>query len=221
MKAMLLAAGRGERLRPLTDEVPKPLLTAAGKPLIDYHLYSLRRLGIQEVVINVSYRAEQLFDYVGDGSRYGLKVLFSWEKEARLETGGGVYHALPLLGEAPFIVVSADVWTQYTFPASFMSAASDAHLVLVDNPLYHPEGDYALTEAGRVTQQGTKLNYAGIAKLHPRLFSGCEPRVFPLSLVINQAIARGAVTGEYYAGPWFNVGTAAELEQLERFIKNS
>lgn len=218
MKAMLLAAGRGERLRPLTDSTPKPLLSLGAKRLIDYNLVALSRLGVTTVVINVHYHAQQFFDYLGDGSRYGLQIEYSHEKTL-LDTGGGIYQALPLLGDEPFILMSADVWSAYTFPDSFMQATSDVHVVLVDNPAYHPHGDYALTEDNVLSLTGERRTYANIAKIHPRVFAEFKSGVFPLSAVFNRVIERGVATGEYYTGPWFNVGTVVELEQLECFLK--
>lgn len=218
MKAMLLAAGRGSRLKPLTDKTPKPLLSIGPHSLIEYHLLALKRAGVHEVVINVSYQAKQIIKKLGDGKHYGLQLEYSYEQGAALGTGGGVFQALPLLGDEPFLVISSDIWTQFPFSPSFMTSDSEAHLVFVENPSFHPGGDYALAENGQVSMQGEKVTYAGIAKVHPHLFKNCNPGSFSISPLFNNAIKRGCVSGEIYRGPWFNVGTIAELERLEKAL---
>lgn len=218
MKAMLLAAGRGSRLQPLTDTIPKPLIVAGAQSLIEHNLVTLRNAGIREVVINVCHHAKQIIDRVGDGNRYGVQITYSYEKDEPLGTGGGIYQALPLLGEEPFIVMSADIWCDFHFGASFMQAQSEVHLVFVDNPYYHPQGDYALSANGSVTLNADKVTYANIAKLHPKLFTHCSGGVFGLSLLLNQAIQRGVVSGELFKGRWFNVGTEEELQKLRELL---
>lgn len=217
MKAMLLAAGLGTRLRPLTDAIPKPLLPVGKKTLIEYHLENIRKMGIEEVVINVFYHAKKMIDFLGDGSRYGVRITYSHEKDL-LGTGGGIYQALPLLGKDPFIIISADVWSDFAFDADFIKADQDAHLVLVENPDYHLKGDYSLTTEGKIAFTGKKFTYAGIAKLHPKLFSHCKAGAFSLSPILNQAIENQTVSGEVFQGRWFNVGTLEELEKLRKLF---
>jgi MurNAc alpha-1-phosphate uridylyltransferase len=222
MKAMILAAGKGERMRPLTLHTPKPLLPVAGRPLIEYHLRALAAAGFHEVVINHAWLGEQIERHLGDGSGYGLRIRYSPEGEP-LETGGGIFRALPLLGDEPFLVVNGDVWTDLDFAALRRTPAGLAHLLLVANPDHHPEGDFVLLEDGRVVQQadGYRLTYSGIGILHPRLFDGCQPAAFKLAPLLRRAMADGLVTGERFAGHWVDVGTVERLAQVERLIAGS
>lgn len=220
MKAMVLAAGRGSRLKPLTNDTPKPLLPIGDHSLIEYNLFSLKRAGVQDVIINVCHHARKIIDRLGNGSRYGLNIEYSYENGTTLGTGGGIFQALTLLGNDPFIVISADICCQFDFGLSFMNAKSDVHLVLVENPIFNPDGDYSLTQEGVVTLSGDRtLTYAGIAKIHPRLFVGCQSGNFSLAPILNDAITRGVVSGERFAGPWFNVGTLEELNRLQAALK--
>lgn len=223
MKAMILAAGRGERMRPLTDTIPKPLVPFRGGRLIEPLLQELHHAGVQEVVMNVCYLAEQIIAFLGDGSRYGLQIQYSREEAVgRLETGGGVYQALPLLGTQPFLLVSADIITQFPF-AKLMTKRLPglAHLVLVDNPDFHPLGDFNLNADGTVSEQGdNKLTFAGIGVLHPQLFAGCVPGKFPLLKLFREAIAARCLTGEHYQGDWHNIGTYAQLKALNPDISH-
>jgi MurNAc alpha-1-phosphate uridylyltransferase len=215
MKAMLLAAGRGERMKPLTDTVPKPLVTVGSSTLIEYNLARLQQAGVRDVVINVSYLGDKIIDHLGDGQRYGLNIVYSQEPDTPLGTGGGIYQALPLLGEDPFIVLSSDVWTDYPLEQLFDQVASDAHLIVVDNPSFHPTGDYGLTAAGYLDiKTSPKYTYASFGVLHPRLFRDSAPGCHAVSPLLEAAMARQAVTGELYRGQWFNVGTAVELNRL-------
>lgn len=218
MKAMLLAAGRGSRLQPLTDTTPKPLLIAGEHSLIEHNLIALYNAGVREVVINICHHAKQIMDRLGDGSRYGLTIEYSYEPGEPLGTGGGIYRALPILGAEPFIVMSADIWTDFRFDTSFMQSPSEVHLVFVENPYYHPKGDYGLLSDGKVSLTGEKLTYANIAKIHPKLFAHCQEGTFGLAKLFNQAIARNAVTGELFKGQWFNVGTVEELQSLREIL---
>lgn len=220
MKAMILAAGRGERMRPLTDTTPKPLLRAGGKRLIEYHLERLAQAGIHDVVINHAHLGEQIEQALGDGSRYGLSITYSAEGKA-LETGGGIFHALPLLGEAPFLVINGDIWCDYPYASLLSREVALAHLVLVDNPPQHPTGDFVL-EAGRVhdSHQGERLTFSGVGLYHPRLFDGCEPGAFSLAPLLRRAMAAGEVSGEHYRGRWFDIGTPERLEQLDRLLQS-
>ncbi|MCY1280579.1 N-acetylmuramate alpha-1-phosphate uridylyltransferase [compost metagenome] len=219
MKAMILAAGKGERLRPLTLHTPKPLVQAGGRPLIEYHVRALAVAGFTELVINHAWLGQQIEDYLGDGTRFGVRIAWSPEGEP-LETGGGIFRALPLLGEAPFLVVNGDIWTDYDFAVLRHPLAGDAHLVLVDNPAHHPHGDFRL-EAGRVDDAidgQPSLTYSGIAVLDPALFAGCQPGAFKLAPLLRRAMAAGRVSGEHYRGRWVDVGTHERLAEVERLV---
>ena len=214
MKAMILAAGLGKRMRPLTDHCPKPLLPVAGKPLIVHHLTRLHEAGIHEVVINVSYRAEQIIDALGNGDAFGLRIHWSRETEP-LETGGGIQQALPLLGEAPFLLINGDVWCEALPNLQSLRGDDLAHLVLVDNPSHHPDGDFGLA-GGRVNQTSTeRLNFAGISVIHPALLAGQPQGAFALAPLLRAAIDNQRVSGEHYTGQWVDVGTPERLAALE------
>lgn len=211
MKAMILAAGRGERLRPLTDRVPKPLLPVAGKPLIVHHLESLSRAGFTEVVVNLSWLGGQIRDLLGDGDGFGLSISYSEEPEA-LETAGGILQALPRLGER-FIAVNADIFTSYDF-TRLHRADSAAHLVLVENPAHHPQGDFTLDES-RVGNQGSpRYTFSGIAQYRREFFDGLEPGKRPLAPLLRAAADRGRVSGELFTGEWADIGTPERLRLL-------
>lgn len=217
MRAMILAAGRGERMRPLTDHTPKPLLQVGGRCLIEHHLNGLAAAGFEEVIINHAHLGQQIEQRLGDGSRYGLKIHYSPERKA-LDTGGGICRALPLLGGAPFLVVNGDIWTDYPFSRLMNKSVSGAHLVLVDNPPQHPGGDFVLRD-GRVMADGEeKLTFSGIGVYHPDLFASSPEGAFPLAPLLRKAMAAGKVTGEHYCGRWVDVGTPGRLEQLDRAL---
>jgi len=214
VKAMILAAGRGQRLRPLTDEIPKPLIEVGEKPLIAWHLERLAAAGIQDVVINLGHLGEQIRTTLGDGRLFGVNITYSPEPPGALETGGGLLNALPLLGDEAFLVVNADVWTDLDFAVLPARLSADAHLVLVDNPAHHPEGDFALT-GNQVTNAGkNRLTYSGIAVLGPGLFRGATPGRFSYVPLLRSAAERGRVTGQRHSGRWFDAGTAERLEAL-------
>ena len=217
MKAMILAAGRGNRMRPLTDRIPKPLLEAGGKPLIQYHIERLAAAGIRDLVINHAHLGEQIEAALGDGRTLGVRIRYSPERPA-LETGGGIFRALPLLGPDPFLVINGDVWTDLD-PSGLRLAASDlAHLVLVGNPGHHPGGDFALVE-GRVALEGdTRLTYSGIGLYSPKLFADCAPGVFPLAPLLRRAILERRVSGVRYPGQWLDIGTPERLAELDRLL---
>ncbi|MFF7105854.1 N-acetylmuramate alpha-1-phosphate uridylyltransferase MurU [Pseudomonas sichuanensis] len=219
MKAMILAAGKGERMRPLTLHTPKPLVPAAGKPLIEYHLEALARAGFTEVVINHAWLGQQIEDHLGDGSRFGLRLRYSPEGEP-LETGGGIFKALPLLGDAPFVLVNGDIWTDYDFSALQAPLQGLAHLVLVDNPGHHGRGDFRLR--GEQVADGDDapgtLTFSGISVLAPALFDACQPGAFKLAPLLRKAMAAGQVSGEHYQGHWVDVGTLERLADVERLI---
>jgi len=219
MKAMILAAGKGERMRPLTLHTPKPLVRAGGVPLIEYHLRALQEAGFHEVVINHAWLGQQIEDYLGDGERFGLRITHSPEGEP-LETGGGIFRALPLLGDEPFMVVNGDIWTDYPFKRLRMPLAGLAHLVLIDNPAHHPEGDFSLID-GQVRDSldaGTRLTYSGIAVLHPKLFADCQDGPFKLAPLLRAAMNQGQVTGEHFTGRWVDVGTHERLAEVEQLL---
>jgi len=219
MKAMILAAGLGTRMRPLTDRCPKPLLPVAGRPLIVHHLARLRRAGITEIVINVSYRAEQIMAALGDGDDYGVQIAWSRE-EVPLETGGGIRQALPLLGEAPFLLVNGDVWCDLD-PAHLTLRDGDlAQLALVDNPDHHPDGDFHLADDGRVHAEGEpRLTFAGISLLDPTLVADEAPGAFALAPLLRRAMAEGRVGGHHHRGEWVDVGTPERLAELDRRLR--
>ena len=217
MKAMILAAGRGERMRPLTDHTPKPLLWVAGKPLIAHHLEALRAASIGEIVINTGHLGEQMQAALGDGRNWGVRIAWSPEPPEALETGGGIFQALPLLGPEPFLVVNGDVWTDYPFARLPAMPTGLAHLVLVSNPPHHPLGDFALAAEGRVGESGPRrLTFSGISVLRPNLFAGCAPGRFPVGPLLRRAMAAGQVSGEHYAGGWRDIGTPQRMAELDR-----
>ncbi len=219
MKAMILAAGKGERLRPLTLHTPKPLVRVAGTPLIEFHVRALAAAGFTELVINHAWLGQQIEDYLGDGSRFGLRIAYSAEGEP-LETGGGIFRALPLLGDEPFLVVNGDIWTDYDFATLRRPLEGLAHLVLVSNPAHHQAGDFRLHQ-GRVSDAVAgepALTYSGIAVLHPRLFAGCQPGAFKLAPLLRAAMADGQVSGEQHGGRWVDVGTHERLAEVEQLL---
>lgn len=222
MKAMILAAGKGERMRPLTLTTPKPLIRVGGIPLIEYHLRALAGAGFTEIVINHAWLGQQIEDHLGDGSRFGVSIRFSPEGEP-LETGGGIFRALPLLGDEAFVVVNGDIWTDYDFSALCRPLKGLAHLVLVDNPEHHPDGDFILADGTVHVGQtpADNLTYSGIAVLHPRLFDGCTGGAFKLAPLLRAAMAEGRVSGEHLKGHWVDVGTHERLAQVETLIEAS
>jgi len=218
MRAMILAAGRGERLRPLTDELPKPLVEIAGKPLIEYHLEALSGAGFREVVINQGHLGDLLPEMLGNGSRWGVNIHWSDEQPEALETGGGIFKALPLLGSAPFLVINGDLWTGYPFARLRAVKCDWAHLVMVPNPAHNPGGDFALSGA-RIHETGDrKLTFSGMAVYNPRLFDGCQPGKFSVVPLVRSAMENHLVTGEEYQGGWNDIGT---LERLDAARKES
>jgi N-acetyl-alpha-D-muramate 1-phosphate uridylyltransferase len=216
MKAMLLAAGRGERMRPLTDHTPKPLLVAGGKPLIVWHLEALARAAVREVIINLSWLGPQLRAALGDGRSFGLRIRYSEEGSPPLETGGGIFQALPLLGPAPFLVVNGDTFNDIDLRALRLSAAADAHLVLVPNPPQHPQGDFDLDGELIVDREPRPLTYSGIGIFSPALFAGCTAGRFPLLPLFQRACAAGRLHGQRHAGLWRDIGTPERLAELDR-----
>ncbi len=233
MKALIFAAGKGERMRPLTERTPKPLLEVGGKPLIVWHLGKLAAIGVRDVVVNTSWLAEQFPATLSDGSRWGLRLHYSYEGAQPLETGGGMFHALPLLGDAtdanePFLAVNGDIWTDYDFARLPHEPAGLAHLVMVANPDHNARGDFALDAAGRMHSDGErKLTFAGIGIYRPELFANWRtiigdvkgadetPPRFKLAPLLRAAMARGQVSGELLQGAWTDVGTPQRLAELD------
>ncbi len=210
MKGMILAAGRGSRMRELTNNLPKPLLSVGGKTLIEYRVETLVSMGIRNVVINLHYCADKITALLGDGSAYGASIRYSYE-ETPLDVGGGIYHALPLLGDASFITMNADVWTDYTPGILEMPAGSLAHLVFVRNPGHNLSGDFGLVDGRVVGIAKRRYTFSGIAFYHPDFFSICSMGAFSLKSVLDKRIAEGLVTGELYEGGWYDVGTPERL----------
>ena len=220
MKAMLLAAGRGERLRPLTDTVPKALVEAGGKPLIVWHLERLARAGIRDAVINISHLGERIVERLGDGARFGLRLHYSRERE-RLETAGGIANALELLGRAPFLLVNADVYCECDFARLMNIQLGErlAHLVLVPNPSHRSKGDFSLADGRLGDAAAPRYTYAGVAVVAPRLVQSVNRgEKAPLAPLLYDAAARGLLGGEVYGGLWQDVGTMERLAELERFL---
>lgn len=232
MKALIFAAGLGERMRPLTLHTPKPLLAVAGKPLIVWHLERLAALGVREVVVNTAWLAAQFPATLGDGSAWGLQLHFIDEGLVPLETGGGILNALPVLGQAPFLVINGDIWTDVEFAALPREPAGDAHLVLVDNPPHHPRGDFLLHADGRLSDghgsDAARLTYAGVGVYRPAIVHDwravigpvdgvqSSPPRFALAPLLRHAMAGGRVTGQHHRGHWADIGTVERLQALER-----
>jgi N-acetyl-alpha-D-muramate 1-phosphate uridylyltransferase len=218
MRAMILAAGRGERMRPLTDTTPKPLLKVGGKALIEYHIEALAAAGIREIVINLAWKGALLREQLGDGQRFSVALNYSDEGDVALETGGGVFNALPLLGSEPFIVVSGDVWSAFPYRTlvACLAAQDMAHFVLVPNPEFHARGDFCLSGKRITDGDGPRYTYANIGVFRPKFFEGCSAGQFPLVPIMRRWIKQGRVSGELYEGAWRNVGTPRQLEELDR-----
>jgi len=214
MKAMLLAAGRGERMRPLTDAVPKPLVRVGGRPLIAWHLAALARAGIREVVINLSWLGAQVRATLGDGQDYGVLITYSDEGPVPLETGGGIFSAVPLLGPGPFLVVNADIWTDIDFAALALEENAHARLLLIPNPPHHPRGDFGLEGDLVVSRETDRYTYSGVGVYRPEFFGGCTAGRFPLLPLLDRAIAAGLVRGQVHRGEWCDVGTLERLAKL-------
>ena len=216
---MILAAGRGERMRPLTDTTPKPLLKVGGQCLIEYIIKRLVAAGLTDIVINHAHLGEQIERTLGDGQAYRAHLHYSQESKA-LETGGGIFQALPLLGNAPFLVVNSDVWSDYPFAQLRRPLNGLAHLILVNNPEHHPKGDFSLINH-QVYQEGApRLTFSGIGVYHQDLFKDCTPGRFSLIPLLIKAMQAGQVSGEHYQGQWIDVGTPERLQKLEQRLQN-
>ncbi len=219
--AMILAAGRGERMRPLTDHAPKPLLPAGGKPLIEYHLERLAAAGYEHIVINTHHLAEQIERHLGNGEQYGLQIDYSREHPKALETGGGIFQALPMLGSEIFCVVNGDIYCEHPLHAPDLEKDILAHLILVENPPHHPEGDFGLEGNQVRIDTQPQWTFSGIGWYRPQLFAHCTPGRFPLAPLLREAIQQGQVSGEHYVGRWMDIGTPARLARLERYLQQS
>jgi len=218
MKAMILAAGLGTRMRPLTDHMPKPLLCVAGMPLIEHHVRNCVRAGITDIVINHAYLGDQIENYLGDGSRFNCAIQYSREGEP-LDTGGGIFRALPLLGEKPFVAMNADVWTDYPLEKLLDKNPEGAHLVMTANPPQHPGGDFYLRD-GLLSEsgEGDKFTWTGLRVINPGLFAGCSDGIFSIVPLLRQAMRAGSVSGEYYGGRWFDIGTPERLREINALL---
>lgn len=218
MKAMILAAGRGSRMRPLTDNVPKPLLEVHGKPLIEWHIDRLRDAGVQDIVINIAWLGEQIIKLLGNGDNYGVSINYSDERESgMLETGGGLIRALPLLGDEPFFAINGDIWCGYALPASLPLESTDlAHLLLVDNPKHNPDGDFKLI-GGRISKgAGPALTFSGMGYYHPELFAGYAPGKQSSVPILVNAMNQGLVSGEHFTDTWHDIGTPERLAEINQ-----
>lgn len=219
MRALIFAAGRGERMRPLTDATPKPLLMAGGKRLIEWHLEALARAGVRDVVINTSHLAEQFPATLGDGTNWGLRIAYSFEGPEALETGGGMLRALPLLGDAPFIAVNGDIWTDFDFSTLPQNPPGLAHLVLVDNPAHNPRGDFAL-DNGRIRDE-RRLTFSGIGVYRAELVNAHAPGKFPLAPILRAAMREQRIGGEHFHGAWLDIGTAERLAAVDAHLRRN
>jgi N-acetyl-alpha-D-muramate 1-phosphate uridylyltransferase len=225
MKAIVLAAGRGERLRPLTDTVPKPLVPVAGKPLIVYHLEALVRAGVRDVVINLSWLGDRIREALGDGTAFGVRITYSDEGPTALETGGGIFNAVGLLGPGPFLAINGDTFTAIDLAALISTAAADgvagalARLVFVPNPIQHPRGDFGLDGDFVVERETDRFTYSGIGVFWPEFFDGCRGGKFPLLPLLQKAIAARRLRGELFRGEWNDVGTPQRLAELDRRVR--
>ena len=213
---MILAAGRGERLRPLTDQIPKSLVEVRGKSLLERHLENVKSSGIETVVINLGWLGDRIVQRIGSGSRYGLEVIYSQEGDNILETGGGIHKALPLLGSEPFLVVNADIYTDMTVPNVTLADDHLGHLVMVPTPDYRDHGDFDLIDGLVRNSQNSIYTFSGVAIYRPELFADCEPGRFPLAPMLREAADGGQLAGSLYEGLWADIGTPERLAALGR-----
>lgn len=219
MRALILAAGLGQRMGELTRDTPKPLLKVGNHCLIEYAIANLKRAGITDIVINVFYHAEKIKGVLGNGKSYGVNIVYSHE-QTRLEVGGGIINALPLLGSEPFLAISSDVITDFPLAQLPSSPQGLAHLVLVDNPPFHPAGDFGLSQGKLSTKTKPKWNFAGIAVYRPALFASHPVSLLPWGKIVIPAVEQNQVTGEYYKGIWYNIGTPEDLHSLNQHTVN-
>jgi MurNAc alpha-1-phosphate uridylyltransferase len=222
MRAMILAAGRGERMRPLTLARPKPLLEAGGAPLIVHHLRALATAGFTDVVVNLSWLGEQIRAALGDGSRHGLRLHYSEEGPEPLETGGGIFRALPLLGDGPFLVLNGDTWSEIAYGdlRGRLAAGDLAHLMLVPNPAHNAGGDFVLEGNRIVESAGPRLTFSGVGLYRAALFEGCRDGAFKLAPLLRSAARDGRVSGEIHGGAWLDIGTPERLADLDARLRS-
>jgi N-acetyl-alpha-D-muramate 1-phosphate uridylyltransferase len=222
MKAMILAAGRGERMRPLTDHTPKPLLPVAGKPLIVHTINQLVAAGFTDIVINHAHLGQQIEDTLGNGKHLGANIVYSPEGEQALETAGGIINALPLLGNKPFLVVNGDIATDFPYTELHKIKVDLAHIVLIDNPPHHPQGDFALDHSGKVTDNDQqRYTFSGIGLYHPDLFSNTPSGISKLAPLLRAAISAQRATGQHYSGFWMDIGTPERLQELAAHLRKA
>jgi len=215
MKAMILSAGRGERMRPLSDMIPKPLLPIGGKPLIVHHIERLREAGFHEIVINLGHLGHLIPKTLGDGSRYGVKLLYSDEQESgALESLGGIVKALPLLGMEPFLVINGDIYCDYTFEPNFDLKESLAHLILVPNPPHNQKGDFGIKNGLLTNVERNMFTFSGIGYYHPNMFLGKQEQKAPLAPLLRELADKQALTAELYTGVWHDIGTPERLKEI-------
>lgn len=217
MKAMILSAGRGERMRPLTDTLPKPLLEVQGKPLIVWHIEKLSACGFAEIIINIAHLGYKIKEFLGNGSKYGINIAYSDEqKEGALESAGGIIKALPLLGNDTFLVVNGDIFCDYNFDGNFKLEGRLAHLILVPNPEHNPNGDFSLNGTSVLNDADIKYTFSGIAYYNPEFFKGFKPEKLALAPLLRSAIKQEKVSGELYKNKWYDIGTPQRLEKINR-----
>jgi MurNAc alpha-1-phosphate uridylyltransferase len=221
MQALILAAGKGERMRPLTLVKPKPLLEVCGTTLIEHHIINLKKAGFDDIVINVSWLAQQIMKKLGSGNQYGVKIRYSFEGSEPLETGGGMLKALNLLGNKPFLVVNADIKTDIDFTSIKPTPDMLAHLVLVNNPSHNPNGDFHLNEAKLLSNIKSSMNqtYSGIGIYNPKLFKSCQPGKFSVVPLLKEAMSQKMVSGQFYNGQWDDIGTIERLTKINSNCK--
>ncbi|MEM5550786.1 N-acetylmuramate alpha-1-phosphate uridylyltransferase MurU [Pseudoalteromonas neustonica] len=219
MKAMILAAGRGQRMMPLTAKLPKPMLQVAGMPLIEHHIERLKSAGITEIVINLAWQGDKISDYFGDGSAFDVKIIYSHEPEGGLETAGGIIHALPLLGD-DFIVINGDIFTDYDISslAQLHLDIGEGHIVLVENPAHNPDGDFTLRHLGPESQ---KYTFSGISRFQRHFFDGLQGGVLPLGPLLRMRLNECDVSTQLYIGMWNDVGTPQRLVQLNEHVRGA
>lgn len=219
MKAMVLAAGRGERMRPITDTLPKPLVPVAGKPLIGYHLERLGRAGVRDVVVNLSWLGDRIRAALGDGRDYGLSITYSEEGPVPLETGGGIFKALPFLGPGPFLVVNGDTWSDIDYGDLALEDGANGRIVLVPNPTHHLRGDFGVEGDVVVEREADRFTYSGVGVYRLEFFAGCTPGRFPMLPLMKRAIAGRLLRGELHRGEWCDVGTPERLAALDAEVR--
>ena len=221
MKAMILAAGRGERMRPLTDNIPKPLLPVAGKPMVQYTIETLVKAGFDDIIINLAYLGTSVASTLGNGEQFNARISYSHEGENGLETAGGIIHALPLLGSEPFLVVNGDIASDFCFAKLYNKTIELAHLVLVSNPPHHTGGDFGLQNNRVQAHANSQYTFSGIGLYRPELFSGVQPGISRLAPLLRKAMHEDQVSGEYHPGFWMDIGTPQRLKELENYYQQS